>query len=95
MNQTSEEQWIEPYAGYKFERRQMTVEAADQTRLIELKRVVLHVELMHVTGKTVRVIVRRRNIAACRHARCAQHIGQRGCRRAGRRGGGVLRKRRS
>src|SRR5262245_14410088 len=36
MNQTAGEQWIEPYPGYKFERRQMTVEAADQARLLEL-----------------------------------------------------------
>ena len=36
MNQTAQEQWIEPYPGYKFERRQMTVDAADQARLIEL-----------------------------------------------------------
>ena len=36
MNETAGEQWIEPYPGYQFERRQMTVDAADQVRLIEL-----------------------------------------------------------
>jgi hypothetical protein len=36
MNQAAEGQWIEPYPGYKFAHRQMTVEAADQARLIDL-----------------------------------------------------------
>jgi hypothetical protein len=36
MNETTSEQWIEPYPGYQFERRQMTVDAAEQVRLIEL-----------------------------------------------------------
>lgn len=29
-------QWIEPYTGYRFEQRTMTVEAAEQSRLVEL-----------------------------------------------------------
>ena len=36
MNQAAAEQWIEPFPGYRFEQRQMTVDAADQSRLIEL-----------------------------------------------------------
>jgi acyl dehydratase len=36
MSETAEVQWIEPYAGYQFEQRQMTVEAAEQARLLDL-----------------------------------------------------------
>lgn len=36
MSGTDQTQWIEPYAGYRFETRQMTVEAEEQARLIEL-----------------------------------------------------------
>jgi len=36
MNEAAAVQWIEPYPGYKFESRPMTVEAADQARLIAL-----------------------------------------------------------
>jgi hypothetical protein len=36
MTTTQSEQWIEPYAGYRFESRAMTVEAAEQDRLLSL-----------------------------------------------------------
>ncbi len=36
MNQTAEVQWIEPYKGYRFQPRVMTVEAAEQARLVGL-----------------------------------------------------------
>lgn len=36
MSASVEQQWIEPYKGYKFKARQMTVEAVEQDRLIEL-----------------------------------------------------------
>ena len=36
MSATSQAQWIEPYKGYRFQERQMTVEAADQKRLVGL-----------------------------------------------------------
>jgi len=34
--QADAQQWIEPYSGYRFKSREMTVEAAEQARLIEL-----------------------------------------------------------
>lgn len=36
MSSNDEVQWMEPYKGYRFQARQMTVEAAEQARLIEL-----------------------------------------------------------
>lgn len=36
MSAAAEQQWIEPYQGYKYKARQMTVEAADQVRLVGL-----------------------------------------------------------
>jgi len=36
MSATSAEQWIEPYQGYRFAARQMTVDAAEQARLVGL-----------------------------------------------------------
>lgn len=36
MSAYAEQQWIEPYKGYKYKARQMTVEAVEQVRLIEL-----------------------------------------------------------
>ncbi len=36
MSSTAEGQWIEPYKGYRFATRQMTVEAADQERQLRL-----------------------------------------------------------
>jgi len=36
MSQTADGQWIEPYKGYRFQPRAMTVEATEQARLVEL-----------------------------------------------------------
>lgn len=36
MSQAADTQWIEPYQGYQFRPRQMTVEAAEQARLVGL-----------------------------------------------------------
>jgi hypothetical protein len=36
MIQPTDTQWIEPYRGFKFQTRDMTVEAAEQARLVEL-----------------------------------------------------------
>ena len=36
MSQTAEVEWIEPYKGFKFQDRPMTVDAADQQRLVSL-----------------------------------------------------------
>jgi hypothetical protein len=36
MTQADKVEWIEPYRGYRFETREMTVEAAEQARLVGL-----------------------------------------------------------